>query len=272
MRQQCFLATLVLFFDPCTSQGGNFPGGSPALGMGGTSVISSDHWSCFNNPAGLGSVRSFTVGTFYESRFLLAGIANKGVLAASPFLKSATIGGSLMEFGNDNYSDKTIAISFSKTFGNAVKAGIRGEWQSVSFKGDYNSGSGVSLSAGMQVRITKQAEVGICLLNPYRSRYSDGNEPLPASFKTGIKWEVSATARSFFEFEKVSGLPFIWRAAAEYDPAPVFVLRAGVSNSYIPVSIGFGFRAGKLSVDCSTGFHKQLGFTPSVSLSWTKQK
>jgi hypothetical protein len=272
MHRQCFLTTLLFSLVPWISNAATAPGGSPALGMGGTSVISSDLWSCFNNPAGLVSASSFVAGTFYESRFLMAGTAQKGVVLATPFFKTAAIGGSYSEFGNENYSDKTIALTFAKTFGQSVTAGLRGEWQSVSFKGDYQSGSGVSLTAGMQVRITQQAGLGICIINPYRSRYMGSEEPLPSLFKTGIKWEVSASARCFVEFEKATGLPYTCRVAAEYNPSAVFVLRAGVSNSYTPIFFGFGFRTGHLTVDGSAGYHKQLGFTPSVSLSWTKQK
>lgn len=238
MFLQCFSSSLLISLLPLFCLGGLSPGGSPALALSGSTVNNSDLWSCFNNPAGLVSVRSFSAGTFYESRFLMSGIVNKGAAVTVPLHNSWVTGFSLSEFGNQHFSDRIMAVTFSRKFGHAVNAGLRAEWQSISFSNDYSKGNGYSVTAGMQVRITSQAAAGVTIINPGRSSFSGSQEPMPAAFRAGLKWEVSTAARLFTELEKVAGLPYTIRLAVEYNPGETFVIRAGASNSYIPFAFG----------------------------------
>ncbi|HEX5002463.1 MAG TPA: hypothetical protein VFW78_08190 [Bacteroidia bacterium] len=271
MILRCFFVSLcsLLYFQEVF--GGLAPAGSQSLALAGATVTQSGLWSALNNPAGLSTIHSFGAGTYAESRFLIPGTLQKGCVTAFP-VSSTTAALACSSFGNANFADQVFVCAMARTFGEKIQAGVRFEYHSLRFTSDYNTGSGVTASCGAIIKITGKSSLGISVVNPTRAKYNHSDVRIPSQFKSGMKWDVSAAASCLFEIEKIPGVPPFFRAGTEYKPNPKFSFRAGVSNSFIPFSLGFSFLAGALSVDVATGYHQLLGITPSVSLSWIKRK
>jgi len=271
MVLRCFFISLGCLFYFQEVFGGLTPAGSQSLALAGATVTQSGLWSALNNPAGLSTVTTFGAGTFAESRFLIPGTLQKGCVVAFP-VSTITTALSCSSFGNANFADQLFACSVARTFGENIQAGVRFQYHALRFAGDYATGSGVTASCGAIVKVSAKASLGISVVNPSRVKYKHSDIRIPSQFKSGMKWEVSTAASCMFEIEKIPGAPPFFRAGAEYVPNKKFSLRAGVSNSFIPFALGFGFLIGNVSLDMSTGYHQLLGFTPSVSLSWMKRK
>lgn len=271
MYCKCFSTLICLFAEISFAVSGNSPCGAKATGLAGCSVTSVDLFACFNNPAGGAGVRRFHTGTFFESRFLIPGVETKGLAILLPAGKTGVVGGMFREFGNEHLHDRSMGLLFSRSFGNAVSAGLRIQWNSIGFSGEYGNATAVTAAAGLIIRITEKAGLGVCLSNPFNTRYTGSQEQVPTGFVCGFSYDVSTHARCMAELEKSPGLPYLVRGSVEYRPKTHFALRAGASNSYLPFSFGTGFQTGNLEIDLSAGWHPDLGFSPGVSLVWRKK-
>src|SRR5688572_19379989 len=81
--------------------------GARATALGGAAITLDDVWSSFHNQAGLARLEGFSAGVYYENRFMLKELGEKGLAVGLP-VGNGAFGLSFRSFGYTAYSDSRV--------------------------------------------------------------------------------------------------------------------------------------------------------------------
>lgn len=255
----------------CIAKSGNedYPIGARSAAMGNASVSLSDVWSAQHNQAGLGFMRDYAGGVYYENRFLLKELSVKGGAVAVP-VKGGTFGLCITNFGYSQYSENKYSVSFAKAFGKIFSAGIAIDYLSTHIAEGYGSRAVFAAEAGIQAKPLKGLTIGAHVFNPTRAKLADYNEErLPTIIRLGADYNFSDKVILAIETDKDISQKAIFKAGIEYKMVKEFYLRAGVATNPTLSSFGFGLNLKNLKIDFSASYHQVLGFSPQFGLSYT---
>jgi hypothetical protein len=241
--------------------------GSRQAGMGRTSVTLTDFWSCLNNQAGVALLDKVSAGIFYENRFLLDELSNKGVGLTIP-TRIGTIGFTCNHFGFQLYSEVTIGLLYARSFSPYFRIGLQLDFMRTSLGESYGSKNNITFEIGIQSDITNSLTIGVWTFNPIQVVIAEyNNERLPAIFRIGLQWKVTEDLLLCLDTEKNTLIsPVILRGGLEYGIKERFYLRCGFSSMEEIFSLGFGMKIKLLKLDLSASMHETLGFSPQASL------
>ncbi|MBX7051192.1 MAG: hypothetical protein K1X54_04065 [Flavobacteriales bacterium] len=258
-----FLA--VLATKPGLAQ--NAPG-ARASGMGGAYLVMHDVWSAVHNQAGIVYSESPQAGVFYENRFGMKELSDKGIVASVPFRKSA-FAISYRSFGYSGYSLSRAGLAYAMKLSDKFSAGIQLNYLSTRLGENYGTNSGLSAEAGFLYKMNEKISLAAHLYNPNRTKLSDYNdERIPSKMRFGAGYRFSEKVILTGEVQKPSDSKATVRAGIEYVPVKNLSLRAGFASDPSQYAFGFGYRINAFQIDAATGYHLVLGFTPQISLTF----
>ena len=84
------LTLLYLSSVSLISAQGYIPVGARSASLSGSSLCLTDVWAFHHNPGALASIKTFSAGAYYDSRFLTKELQNQGIAVALP-LKTGVI-------------------------------------------------------------------------------------------------------------------------------------------------------------------------------------
>ncbi len=268
MKTLCSI--LAVLIASLNSLAGNedYPIGARSSAMGNASVSLSDVWSAQHNQAGLGFVRDYSAGACYENRFLLKELSIKGGAIAVP-VKGGTFGLCITSFGYSQYSENKYSLSFSKSFGNKLSAGIALDYLSTKIADGYGSRGAFAAEAGIIAKPLKGLTFGAHVYNPTRAKITTyNNETLPTIIKLGAEYAFSDKVLIAIETDKDISQKAIFKAGIEYKIVKEFYLRAGISTKPVLSSFGFGINIKNFKIDIATTYHQILGISPQLGLTY----
>ncbi len=260
----CFL----LIFSVCLHAGGlYFPAGARQAGMGRCSVSLTDFWSVQNNPAGIATLDRFQAGIFYENRYMLGSLGLKHIAVVCP-VKAGTLGLTLSHFGYSQYSDMKAGLSFARSFGPKFSAGLQLDYLITSIGNGYGSNGTVTFEMGIQTLLSDNITLAAWIFNPLNIKLDkEKKENLPVIFRLGAAWRITDHLLTTLECEKNSAWPLVVvRGGMEYAISQKYFLRGGFSTSLEILTLGFGWRIGRLQFDISSVMHQLLGFSTQFSM------
>lgn len=256
------------------SKAGNedLPLGARSSGMGNASVSLSDVWSAHHNQAGLGFLRDFSAGAYYENRFLIKELSIEGGVAALP-VKGGTFGLCISNFGYSLYHENKYSLSFAKAFGDKLSAGIAMDYLTTKIGEGYGSKGVLAAEFGIQAKPLKGLTIGAHVFNPTRAKLADyNNERLPTVIRFGGDYNFSDKVKVAVETEKDIAQKAIFKAGIEYKPVKELYLRAGIGTNPTLTSFGFGLNLKSIQIDVSANYHQTLGFSPQIGLTYIFKK
>jgi hypothetical protein len=116
----------------------------------------------------------------------------------------------------------------------------------------------------------KHLWLGVQLLNPIPVVVTNSpKEHLPSTFCIGMNYRFSESFSGLIEFEKDFNNPLIIRTGAEYHFSKPAYVRIGMSTSPVSFTFGAGLEFGRFRFDIASGYHQELGFSPSGSIIYT---
>ncbi len=257
-----------------TAGNDNTPIGARAAGLANAAVTLNDVWSAHHNQAGLGFIKDFSAGAYYESRFLLPELALGGAVVAAPLKNNkGTFGLSFRNFGYQLYSESKLGVAFGRALSDQLSIGVQLNYHQIRIADVYGNRSVVTAEAGIQYKLANKLTIGAHVFNPNRSKLTDLDaDRLPAVIRLGIRYEFSENLFLAIESEKDTYNPAVFRAGLEYRIAEILYLRAGFNTNPLANSFGFGLLLKRLRVDFAGNFHPVLGFTPQTSLTYQFSK
>jgi hypothetical protein len=238
--------------------------------MANTALTFTDIWSSFHNQAGLGYVESFTAGAFYESRFLVDGMAFAGFAAATPLGKGA-IGLNYSNFGYGVYNEGKLGLAYGMKLAERFSIGVQLNYHTTRIAADDYGNAG-ALTAEVGVPIAAH------LFNPTRTTLIDNgesaipDEKIPTLIRLGVGYQISDEVLLAGEVEKDIDQNALFRGGIEYQPVDILYLRLGASSEPSLFSFGLGLRFESFQFDLASSYSSVLGYSPQVSLTYNPGK
>jgi hypothetical protein len=242
--------------------------GGRAAGMAGAAATLSDVFSSIHNQAGLADIEKFSIGIFNETPFMLSNLSNRGLSFAMP-VSNGVIAAQFQYFGYAAYNEKRAGLAYARKFGENIKAGLQLDYHGVSISEGYGSRSAMTFEAGVQAHLLEGLSMAAHVFNPIRAKIADYNdERLPAVLKFGLAYKPSDKVLIAAESEKDINRPNRIKAGLEYEILKQFFLRTGIASNPFNPAFGFGWIMDSFKIDLAATYHRQLGYSPNVSLVW----
>ena len=244
------------------------PIGGRAAAMGGTSVASRGLWALQNNPAGMAGLEKFSLGLYYENRWMLPETAYKSAAVALP-VNFGCLGLSFNQFGSSKYSENKFGLAFAKDFGPYLQIGLQLDYMLISLGSEYGRQSSVTFELGIQSQVTEKLRLGTYIFNPARFtlRQTINQEKLPIVFRFGAAYQFTKDFVGQFEIEKNTDHEGVsLRGGLEYEAFRNFHLRAGVQSNPGLLTFGLGYEISFARIDVAAQLHEVLGASLQVGM------
>lgn len=246
----------------------NYPLGARSAALGGASVCLTDVWSVYNNQAGLGYIKKYTVAAYFDSKFLVSGLNTGAFAAALPLKKVGTFGLSFAQTGNKYLSENKFGLGYGRTFGENFAFGIQLNYMGIRIGEGYNVRRGyITGELGLQAKVIKNLWLGFHVFNPMLVRMADfNNERIPVIFRLGLLYKFSEKIFVSPEVMKDIEHKAVVKVGIEYAPIKQVFIRTGIATNPFQNAFGFGFNLNGLKIDVSSTIHPQLGVSPQIGL------
>ncbi len=239
-----------------------------SAGTGGIGVLNKSIWSNFSNQGGLDYVKSFTGALHIENRFLLKEMSSKAFAVAMP-TAGGTFGFNYNYFGYSKYNESKAGLAYGKKIGDYLSAGIQLNYHYVYIAENYGNRGKVSVEGGLIAEPVSNLIIGFHLFNPSHIKIqSDYSEYIPTIVRAGIGYQFFDQTFVCFETEKESEKKEIYKAGIEHMVYDFIYLRIGGSSLSSQYTFGIGFEFGTLLTDIAFMSHRELGYSPHISITY----
>lgn len=264
-----FLLLLMLLRGPdILASYDNYPLGARFAAMRNASVMLPDLWSVSHNQAGLGWIQNLSIGFHHENKFIIPEYALQSLAVAVP-TRPGTIGLSYSYFGYSKYHESKVGLSFGRTLGKYLSAGIQLDYLNTFIADDYGSQGTLAVEAGIIGKPFDFLYIGAHVFNPTRSKISTyDEEPVPTIIRVGLGVQLFEMVFLGIETEKELDHKPINKVGIEFEPINNLFLRAGISTNPTQSSFGIGYSLKGFRADIAFTVHQQLGLTPHFTLMY----
>ncbi len=261
-----FLFALLFPFIAFSNEPEKFPG-ARSTGLSNSTIALTDPWSVFNNQAGLGWQRNYWAGVYHENRYFLNELSYSSLGGCIP-VKTGTFGVGVTHFGYNQFSQSRFGLSYGMMLTKTISAGIGINYHTVRIAQGYGSSGAITAEAGIIYQPLDKIAIGAHVFNPTRSSLgSDQN--LSTSFGIGLAYRPAETVLLLVQGDDNTLTSPVVRTGIEYSPIKKLCFRAGMSSNPMSLSFGLGWRTKSISFDLAFSYHRVLGYTPYISLSYT---
>jgi hypothetical protein len=264
---------LLAILSRLSAQTVNFPVSARYAGMAGTTVVQSDAWSGFHNPAGLAFLSGPAVGVHYENRFCIPETSIKALTAGIP-VKGGTLSLQYSLFGYRKYFESRTGLAFGKAFGEHFAAGIQINYLLTHQSMDLGNLYAVVPEGGMLAQPLENLYIGFHVFNPARQHFHPyPDQAIPSILQIGIGYRIVENFFMSLEAEKAIAEKQVIKAGFEYEMIRNLYLRLGASTAEIArYAFGFGYVFKHFHFDFALSHHQLLGFTPYLTLTYRREK
>lgn len=246
------------------------PVGPKALGMGGVSVMNTDHWSVLNNPAGLASSEHISGFVSYRTIFDFSpfNTVSAGAVIPAAF---GNIGIGVFRFGDDLFNTQMFSASISRKIG-IVALGIKASYLQLNIDGFGSKGVFVA-DIGAVADLTPELTFGAHIYNFSQSTISaETNERVPTVIRLGLAYKPTNEFTFVLEGEKDVDMDPDVKIGIEYQLIEKVHLRTGFSGLNNTHSFGGGIALRKFAVDYGISVDRDLGSTHNFGISFYPSK
>lgn len=222
------------------------------------------------NPAALAGVRTFSVGTYSERRFLLSSLQQHQLMVAVPGGRGA-FGASLRLFGEGAYAERTATFAYGRTVSGRFELGVQANYHQVQ-AGAY--GVAHTISGGVGVRAKPWEGVQIALTVDQiggRLFRAAEEEKWPLRFGFHLGYRPAATLLLAAGVEKEEGWPGKIVAGLYYRFHPRLWAIGGIHTEPGLYFMGAGVQLASLQLTLLSSLHPRLGLSPALQLGWRKK-
>ncbi|AEA42539.1 hypothetical protein [Fluviicola taffensis] len=264
------LSLLLLLFT-CSaihtlSQGWN-PVGSRSASLANTSVCLDDVWAYHHNPGAAASIKTISIGTYYETRFLTKELQTQALALAIP-LKVGVISAGAQFFGYQQYRNTRAGLGYSMKFTDFLQVGVQGNVQALRLGGNYGSTISGTIEAGLLAKISEKWSAGVSVMNIGRQRINPISDRFATVLRAGCQYKPSKKVSIFAEVEKQVITKISFKGAVEYQPIDALYIRLGAHSGPMEFAFGLGYKIAGFSIDLGSKYHQTLGWSPNFGLNY----
>lgn len=242
--------------------------GARAAALGGAAVTLEDSWAAFHNQAGLVNLKGFSAGAFFQNRFLIKELGDRGLFTALP-MKNGTFAFSFQSFGNSSFSQSRTGLAYALKLNEKFSVGVQMNYHSLRIAEGYGTSRNVSAEGGFIYKMNENLVIAGHLENVNRAKLSEFNdERMPSVLRLGLHYAFSHKVKLIAQAQQVTEQKINVVGALEYDLVKNFSVRAATGANPTSTSFGFGWKNEFLRADIAAAYHSTLGFTPQLSLTY----
>ena len=261
-RPYSFQRSLVIFFFvvPLLSARAAFlelPSGARSASLAGAYVAASARSDAlFFNPAGIRRPSGSDVQLFYTRLFGLAEL-HRMTLSAGRALGPVTLALAVARLDRSPYCEEEYIAGLSLPLSASVHLGAALRRVGLRILG-YGSANATVFDAGGQICCGERMTLGWCWKNATRAGLGRCGEPLPGSFRGGLRIVPARDIRFFFDM--VQG-PGDCRFGTEVKAAANLYLRFGAAHDPARITAGLSLNLGRMQCDYAFDSHPDLDTT-----------
>jgi hypothetical protein len=263
----CFWALLMLLFSiPSSGAFTTSDARTKSLALASAALTSdATGWS---NPAGLAFLDRLCISLQAENPWCVSELAAGGLSFCLP-VKAGTFALSFSRYGYKAYHESQAGLSFGKSLGKKVKAGVRLDYRKIKQYADYGNLFAIIPSCGIQILPVSCLVLGLQVSNPSgQGYYPHGYMKYPVLVKVGLAYQPDAEILFCFDLNHESGCKPVYCGGIEYNFEKQLTFRLGLSSSRcMQYSLGIGYSGKHLKTDFAVSHHPLLGFSPEITLT-----
>jgi hypothetical protein len=239
-------------------------------GLGAFSKNFSDVFSLANNAAAATGAEGFSGGIFSERRFMLKELSHYHLIIAH-YGTNANIGLKLNYTGFADYNESAASLSYGRDLGK-ISIGIGFNYHKIDISG-YGSASTYSADISVIWQLTEKLHAGVQALNPVPVFFGPGKTEQYASvYKLGMGYEISEKCFLAGEVCKETGKIVNVQLGLQYRLITRLSFRGGVNTDLGQPFAGIDWLFTNFRLCITGSYHPELGFTPSLMISFMKEK
>ena len=240
-------------------------GSGAALGQIGIAINSP--WSSMQNPAMLAWQKLYWIGIHHENRYLTQELGLSSIGATIP-TNPGTFAISISHFGYNQFNTTRAGISYGMKFSEKFSAGIGLNFHHLQVAGDYSNRNAYSVEGGVLYIPAEKITLSAYIFNPTRASLNE-QESMPTIFGFGFTYVPSNKLTLVLQIDDDTENKPAVRGGVEYKALNNFSVRLGYSSGN-PEGLtgGFGWFIKGIQADLSFGYHRVLGYTPQLSVSY----
>jgi len=244
--------------------------GARSAGLGSTGLTFNDVYSVYNNPGAFGALEETAIGVNYENRFLLKELSTQSLAFGYHTENSGNFGVQFQQYGFSLYRELQGGITYGTKLFDGFYGGVAINFHSIQLAESYGSRNTASGSLGIFYEATESLHFGVRVQNISRTVLAEfEDERLPTVFGMGATYAFSEKVLWTLEAEKALVQPINVKSGLEMHPHEILYLRVGVNSYPFQSAFGFGLQFENLQFDMTTGWHSNLGMSPSAGLTYT---
>lgn len=224
--------------------------------------------SGWSNPAALAFLERPCIRLQAENPWCIPELG-AGALSLCLPVKTGSFAFSFGRSGYVAFHESQAGLSFGKSLGTKVKAGIGLEYRSIKQYAGYGNLYAIIPSFGIQVLPVPGLVVGFHASNPAaQGYYPKGHMKYPVLMKVGLAYQPDPEILFCFDLNSESGCKPVYCGGIEYSFEKQFLFRVGLSSSRCSqYSLGIGYSGKRLKTDFAVAHHPVLGFSPAITIT-----
>ncbi len=258
---------ILMLFSTAKASIPDKPTGGQGAAMGQAWVALNDSWAGFRNQAALAVNHNFWAGIHHENRFLTSelGLSTLGFLIP---VSPGTFGIDISHFGYSQLNTTRIGLSYGMKFSEKFMAGIGLAYHRMQVAGEYKDRNAFTVEGGILYAPVEKLTLGAYIFNPTRSSFDD-SQSLPPIIGAGATFRPSQKVVLTLQVDDNTESSPNVRGGLEFTATKNFCFRLGYSSGN-PEGLtgGFGWMVKDINFDLSFGYHRILGYTPQLSVSY----
>jgi hypothetical protein len=263
-----FFPALLLFQLPVLARSGVYTSGAKAASMGGAFVSRNDFSSIFHNQAGLTGITGVSGLLFYESKFLLPELSNRGIAIGIPAGKSA-FALHYSAFGPSKWMESTISLAYALDISPSVSGGLQFNYYSSNLPEENGRIMTAGAELGFIFHLSPAFHLGVHASNlvavPFYTLVYE--EYIPSRIRLGGHYFVTSDFILAAEAELFDYNEPAFRLGLEWKAIDNLFFRGGFSSGQSNIHAGVGFLYQIFKIDIAFSYHQVLGLSPMATFS-----
>ncbi len=254
---------LLLFFGViCLPAQAQLTMGARSLGMGQANTgIPDYHWSLFTNPA-LVSNEDIAIGFYGLRNYGFSELMDMSAMGSLP-TKFGVASVGFHQYGYHLFNETRIRLGYKNEW-RMLHFGVAGNYNHISFGGDYGSGGAFGIDVGIAAKVANGLWIGAKSTNIDRPKYDGIQEYLYRDIALGFSYNLNDRALFAFDAVKDVRFPVSYRGGLEINVIEDLMGRIGISTKPLTYSLGFGYGKKSWDVNFAVQKHYVLGFSPGL--------
>jgi hypothetical protein len=236
------------------------------VGLSNASIGLKDSWSLNNCTSEISFLNQKSVATNYSNRFISSDLNEGMFVAILPFEKSA-IGVLFSTFGFSSFSNTNIKVGYAYKLSKQFSVGLGGQFRSQNYR-DLNNLKEYSYTFDLSTSYQLNENTLLGTSVQHLESFFNSKILYQPIFDLGGSSKLTKDFTFLYKAKGGVSQDFSLHIGGEYSIKNSFYIRTGFSTDKNRLGFGIGYHKNDFRTAISSGYHINLGWTPSFSLDY----